>query len=512
MRRTVAGLALASGVAMASAGLAACTPGQGGPGDQPSDPAPTATPTATRSPDDRRDTRPSNCPLQGGGGGRASKVALVDAVDERPVVRLCFDVAADRSMVRGHETVTFAPDFRTCEAVFRAWPNKPETARAGNRLEIDGAAVDGRPVEHRVEQAGAPPGSPGTLVRVPLPTCLRPGTVVSIDLGFTLTLGADTPERVGYSTGDRTLWLGTAYPLLAWQRDRGWVTDPAVDLFGETAVSETYRLESLEVIAPAGEQVMGTGRKIGTSEGPRGGTELHRFRAPAVRDVSISVGDLEVVERTAGKTRIHVAGPRGITRYPLASWADQVVRAVEGLSARLGEFPYDDLWVTIAPDVPTGIEFPGSVQFGNVDPRRFPELIPHEIAHQWFYGLVGNDQGRDPWLDEAFAEYAERLYSGTEAETRRIEVPARVRNKVGESMRWYADLKSPVLYSAGVYRQGGAMLHEARRAAGAADWDRLVRAYLDDHAHRIATPEDVAEAFASEPKALAVLRKYGAID
>ena len=30
----------------------------------------------------------------------------------------------------------------------------------------------------------------------------------------------------------------------------------------------------------------------------------------------------------------------------------------------------------------------------------------------WFYGMVGNSQFRDPWLDEAFASYAEELVDG----------------------------------------------------------------------------------------------------
>lgn len=40
-------------------------------------------------------------------------------------------------------------------------------------------------------------------------------------------------------------------------------------------------------------------------------------------------------------------------------------------------------------------------------------VVGHEAAHQWFYGLVGDDQARHPWLDEAFATYAEALASAT---------------------------------------------------------------------------------------------------
>jgi hypothetical protein len=40
----------------------------------------------------------------------------------------------------------------------------------------------------------------------------------------------------------------------------------------------------------------------------------------------------------------------------------------------------------------------------------FHLLVAHETAHQWFYGLVPNDQAFEPWLDESLAAYSELLY------------------------------------------------------------------------------------------------------
>jgi len=34
----------------------------------------------------------------------------------------------------------------------------------------------------------------------------------------------------------------------------------------------------------------------------------------------------------------------------------------------------------------------------------------HEMAHNWWFGLVGNDQAFEPWLDEAMALYSERIF------------------------------------------------------------------------------------------------------
>ena len=47
---------------------------------------------------------------------------------------------------------------------------------------------------------------------------------------------------------------------------------------------------------------------------------------------------------------------------------------------------------------------------GNVAGSYAEYLAAHEIAHQWFYSLVGDDQVHDPWLDEAFATYLPLLY------------------------------------------------------------------------------------------------------
>ena len=37
-------------------------------------------------------------------------------------------------------------------------------------------------------------------------------------------------------------------------------------------------------------------------------------------------------------------------------------------------------------------------------------LITHEVAHQWWYNVVGNNVIDDPWLDEALATYSYVIY------------------------------------------------------------------------------------------------------
>ncbi|MBU5253110.1 M1 family peptidase, partial [Lysinibacillus capsici] len=63
-----------------------------------------------------------------------------------------------------------------------------------------------------------------------------------------------------------------------------------------------------------------------------------------------------------------------------------------------------------------GMEYPGIVTVGsiyNTGPSNSQELknmVIHEIAHQWFYGIVSNDPYSDAWLDEGFAVFAASLF------------------------------------------------------------------------------------------------------
>jgi hypothetical protein len=73
---------------------------------------------------------------------------------------------------------------------------------------------------------------------------------------------------------------------------------------------------------------------------------------------------------------------------------------------RFGPYPYSLLTVIDLPDG-GGMEYP--TLFFTPESRspsgiHTPEYVTlHELAHQWFYGLVATDQTDEPWLDEGLA-------------------------------------------------------------------------------------------------------------
>jgi hypothetical protein len=413
----------------------------------------------------------------------------------RPRIDLDFRLSDDLRTVTGTEAVRFTPDRPTRELVFRLVPNGPGSSAAGNRLVVDSAR--GRDVERgRYEADGA--AAPGGLYRVALDHRLAAGETTRVVLRFALTLGGGTFDRFGTDKG--TSWWGSGAPLLAWEPGVGWAGDPFVHVLGETATSPAAAT-TIRVSAPAALSVLMTGDQDRPSA-PSRGRRTWTSTEPAARDVSVAVGRFTTRQvSTPDHVRVTVGvlpgGDLDVAR--LAGWT---TAAIADLEKHLGPFPYRTLTVPYLGEYGGGIEYPSSIQLAAADR---PVLV-HEVAHMWFYGMVGDDQYRDPWLDEAFASWAEGLVDPPDAGRvrRALQRPGVVGAAIGE----FAD---DGRYFSVVYGKGEAALLTARRQAGPEAFDAAVRCYVDANAWTIATPADVGAALSRLPAATAVLVRAGAL-
>ena len=414
---------------------------------------------------------------------------------ERPVVTLDFRLADDRRSVTGTETVTFTPDRATGELVFRLVPNGPDSAPAGSRLVVD--AVRGYDVAgSRYAAAGA--RAPGGLYVVALDHVLRPGRSTEVQLDFSLTLGRGTFERIGAAAS--VSWWGSGAPLLAWEPGVGWARDPFVALLGETATSPAADT-TVRVSAPQDLTVLMTGAQAAPSPA-RNGRRTWTSVEPVARDVSVAVGDFTTAQRTTADGVRVTTGVLPGAALDAGMLADWTTAAIGALQARFGRYPYRTLTVALLPDYSGGIEYPSAILEASPD----RSVLVHEVAHMWFYGMVGNSQFRNPWLDEAFATYAEAiLHPAAATQLRRaLALPG----PVGAPMSGFSGDRQ---YFSLVYGKGAAALLTARDAAGHAAFDAALRCYADAAAWRIATPADLATALGDLPRAMAVLTRAQAL-
>ena len=431
--------------------------------------APVAAPSTSSAPDDQ------GCPAQ-----------RVEPDPDRPVVDLDFRLADDRATVTGTERVVFTADRRVRELVFRLVPNGPDSAPAGNRLVVDGVRGDDV-VAGAYEAAGA--ADPGGLYVVRLDGPLAPGDSTEVALDFTLTLGRGTFDRLG--TDDDVSWWASGAPLLAWEPGVGWARDPFVELSGETASSPVMDT-SVSVSAPEGLTVLMTGARAEPST-PRDGRRTWRSTEPVARDVGVAAGLFSTGTATTPDGVEVTGGVLPGSELSAAQLAQGASSAIADLEAVVGPFPYRTLTVALLPDYGGGIEYPSMIFEATTD----AQVLVHEVAHMWFYGMVGNSQFRDPWLDEACASWAETIVDGSQG---LVDQGALSMNgAVGGSM---ADFPDDGDYFPVVYDKGGSALLAARVAAGPEAFDAAIRCYVDANAWSIATPEDVYAALDDLPAAL----------
>jgi hypothetical protein len=374
------------------------------------------------------------------------------------------------------------------DIVLRLWGQAPRPARAGGSVAIGTTKVDGRTVTPRRTSA--------TVLR--LPAHVAAGTPVTIDVAFTLHLPTGINDRFGHR--GTTAWFGSGLPLLAWERGHGWAVEPATSAFAEASTSEAMELTSLTVRRAAGLGVIATGVQVSDD-----GTTA-RFHARSVRDVAVAVGQFRVAHATAGTVPVVVGVAPGLADDPAAT-ARELARAIRVHAARFGPFPYERLAVAVLPDIGGGIEYPAAILLGKGQTK--DATASHEVGHEWFYGLIGDDQARDPWLDESFATYAEALDRGTGPHYESLVIPAGGTGRTGAPMTFWESRQS--IYFRSIYIQGAVALLRARRAAGAAAFDNALRCHIRRNAHRITTPNDLRVSLERLPAAIRILTAAGAL-
>jgi hypothetical protein len=128
----------------------------------------------------------------------------------------------------------------------------------------------------------------------------------------------------------------------------------------------------------------------------------------------------------------------------------------------------------------------------------FPVVIAHEIAHQWWYGLVGNDQYREPWLDESFASYFDHrlhpIWNSCEPDRPyALVAPGRRHVPLNSSMARFEG-GSPFAIAEVVYEAGACALQRLERDIGRARMTAFLRLLQTRFRYGVMRTADVLDA------------------
>lgn len=311
------------------------------------------------------------------------------------------DSAREQATINGVARIQYTHRASTPlqDLVLMLWPN--DENQYLSRMQAGPGLIDGEQVVPAVELDGL-------ALRFKLPAAVHEGARVDLSLPFqvlaTGDIGGPHPARFGISQG--VFFAPTFYPLVPRFVDGQW-EEKAAPPGGDTTNSN-IAVYAVQLTGPSELGLAASGTEVDRRDNADGTTTVSYLTGP-VRDFAFAYGPFIHDSVQMDGVTVH-----GWVLDEHQGEMKRLLRLATGqldlLTQRVGPYPYTELDVVDVPGAFGGIEYPGMVTIGTVGTPNLEIPVVHEVAHQWFYGLIGDDQLEQPWLDEAAATYASVLY------------------------------------------------------------------------------------------------------
>ncbi|MDG9722909.1 MULTISPECIES: M1 family metallopeptidase [unclassified Streptomyces] len=396
--------------------------------------------------------------------------------------RAGYDVAlrsdADGSHWAGRQRVSFhnASDRPLREVYLRLW---------GNGEDECGTPGAPSPVTVSHVRGGTPdrPSVDCTALRIALPKPLARGKRASVAFDVSITV----PDRnARFGREDAYRFLGNALPVLAVHDSKGWHLDPYVAV-GESfyALTSDFRVR---LDHPSALKVPATGRTRTLPGGP--GRTVTLSVADRVRDFAWAAGPFRTAtDTTRGGVRVKSYWAPGTSAEGVRLSRTDAAAAIDRFGREFGRYPYGEIDLVMTSGFGGGMEYPGLVLLGTTEEG---SAVVHEVAHQWWYGVVGNDEYDSPWLDESFAQYANARFHGWDTRDCWSDVYwPDDGTALTNSMAYWSQHRGEYHV---VYTAGPCALADLERALGADTMARLLERYARDHWYGVSTTADFKKA------------------
>jgi hypothetical protein len=389
---------------------------------------------------------------------------------------------------------------------FRLYPNLPAY---GGRMTISQIIADNQFVTPILE-------AQESALRVDLPATLAPGEAADITLWFV----SELPTFVQAGTAGSGLYgyfqnvydLAGFYPTLAVYNHEGWQLG-ITPTFGDSTFTESafYQVQltltqDLEMVA-SGSTVQRRDNEDGTHTWRVIAGPVRAFYAAASSQYDYFTQD---VDGTAVNSYYLINGLTGAQTA-----MSYTTRSLQVFNQMFGEYPYLELDVIPMPTTGFGMEYPGVIaiasSFYGPGGGAFAIAVVHEVAHQWWYNLVGNDQPGEPWVDESLSNYAVYLYyEAIEWREMQDSVMNNIflyRYNAARNLGIDRPVAGPVSsfdasnYVNMIYSKGALFFHALRQAMGDDAFFAGLKEYAQIYRHDIAYGDDLLAAFQSHTEA-----------
>lgn len=276
-----------------------------------------------------------------------------------------------------------------------------EANRWGNCFNLKGFMLNGVPATKTLS---------GARMEIPLGVSLGPDEAIILDITYSLNIPPKQYEEVfgyvGYQTN-----LVNWYPFIApYNSQRGWILHEPSGV-GEHLVYDASDFD-VRLKVKGAEDLIVAASAEGNIEG-----NWTRYELKGARTFALSISPIFHTQTEANEqanvTSFYFQNYENAGKGILEAASD----AIEIYSDRFAPYPYESLSI-VQTQLADGMEYDGLIFMGSKFYDEYNGTIKnnlisigvHEVSHQWWFGMVGNDQALEPWLDEAMALYSERIY------------------------------------------------------------------------------------------------------
>lgn len=314
------------------------------------------------------------------------------------------------------------------------------------------------------------------------------------DIKIEMEWKAKVPE-VAYRYGKRDgiFMLSNFYPALNVLDEKGWHQMENYP-FGDPFYfhSAGYKVK---IMVPDRYDVVATGSEVGRVI-KSGGIKEYFLEGENIRDFCLAVLiNYQEFKLKGQAADIKLWMPKGNEKR-----AGDILREASSIldfySARFCSYPYPEFKIVFVPMQGfEGMEYSGLIflqesflknSFRGDKKALF--ILAHEIAHQWWYSLVGNDQIAEPWLDEGLADFSAFKYmavvKGSSSSDYRVEGELNL-------AKGLKDMKSRQDYYQTAYYGGEAFWRGLEEEVGEDVVYNILRSYLACYKYDIASRQDL---------------------
>ena len=352
---------------------------------------------------------------------------------------VCLDATAKTLTVNSHLSyVNHSPDsldriymhlipnaFNTGTLAYEVWTwygDEFDTTKGWTGISIDVIGTDVSTYNYEIRD--------DTILDIELPSILLPGDTLNFSFDWHSNIHPHI-DRSGWE--DDRFDIAQWYPKFVVYDEQGWHDDPFGDWgefygeFGDFTVR--FDLPATHVIAATGVVVEGnpgwSAVQVDTSQDwdtwiagflPKRAEQLAALPDSARRQVVFFAENVHDFAWVCSPDYLYEHQEwNGIdvnvlfTAEEGEKWTRDVAAhgrsAIQWLSENFGPYPWPQISIVQAM-LGGGMEYPMLIMNG----YESESLIVHEIGHNWFYGLFGNDELDDAWLDEGFTTFQTRWY------------------------------------------------------------------------------------------------------